>query len=140
MGYARLERRRAGMSADFELWAMRGMIVTMGAIIGAFVWREIRGKDDLWKTIHKNRETHEQALKEAQASFARALERVTSQFRTSIESLNTAIASLSTTVAKLDSTMAREYATKDDLRETRAELRAELASHAENCPAKFGGR
>lgn len=124
------------MSADFEVYAMRGLVALMGLALGAFIWREIRGKDALWKVVHKNREDNERDLKDARDGFTRALERVTGQFRLSIDSLNTAIASLSTTVAKLDTTMAREYATKEDLRETRKELREELTCHADNCPIR----
>ena len=124
------------MGGDFETYAMRGLVVVLGAIIGAFLMRELRGKDALWKTVNKNREDHETALKEAREGFTRALERVTGQFRQSIESLNTAIASLSTTVAKLDSTMAREYATKEDLRDFKAEVRDSLTCHAKDCPVR----
>lgn len=124
------------MSGEFETYAMRGLVVLMGAIIGAFLMRELRGKDALWNVVNKNREDHENALEEARESFTRALERVTNQFRLSIDSLNTAIASLSTTVAKLDSTMAREYATKEDLRDFKAEVRDSLKCHADDCPVR----
>jgi ABC-type transporter Mla subunit MlaD len=127
------------MGADFETYAMRGLVAILGAALAAFVWREVTSKDKLWKAVNQNRLDHEAALKEARDSFSRALERVTGQFRQSIDSLNTAIATLSTTVAKLDTTMAREYATKDDLRDTRNELRTEIQHHVENCPLKFGG-
>jgi CRISPR/Cas system-associated endonuclease Cas1 len=127
------------MGADFETYAMRGLVAVLGAALAAFIWREVTAKDKLWKAVNQNRLDHEAALKDARDSFTRALERVTGQFRLSIDSLNTAIGSLSTTVAKLDSTMAREYATKDDLRDTRNELRTEIQYHVENCPLKFGG-
>jgi chromosome segregation ATPase len=126
------------MGTDFETYAMRGLVAVLGAALAAFIWREITSKDKLWRAINQNRLDHEAALKDARDSFTRALDRVAGQFRLSIDSLNTTIASLSTTVAKLDSTMAREYATKDDLRETRNELRMEIQYHTENCPLKYG--
>jgi hypothetical protein len=131
--------QRTPMGAEFETYAMRGLVTILGAALAAFIWREVTAKDKLWKAVNQNRLDHEAALKEARDSFTRALERVTGQFRLSIDSLNTAIGSLSTTVAKLDSTMAREYATKDDLRDTRNELRTDIQCHADNCPLKFGG-
>jgi chromosome segregation ATPase len=127
------------MGTDFETYAMRGLVAVLGAALAAFIWREITSKDKLWRAINQNRLDHEAALKDARDSFTRALDRVAGQFRLSIDSLNTTIASLSTTVSKLDSTMAREYATKDDLRETRNELRTEIQYHTENCPLKYGG-
>lgn len=127
------------MSADFETYAMRGLVGVLAACLAPFVWREVRGKDILWNVVHKNREDHEAALKDARTSFARALERVSDQFRQSIDALNITLGALGTTVSQLDRTMAREYATKDDLRDTRKELREELNCHAENCPLRFGG-
>jgi chromosome segregation ATPase len=127
------------MGTDFETYAMRGLVAVLGTALAAFIWREVTSKDKLWKAVNQNRLDHEAALKEARDSFTRALERVASQFRLSIDSLNATIGSLSATVAKLDSTMARDYATKDDLRDTRNELRTEIQYHTENCPLKFGG-
>jgi chromosome segregation ATPase len=127
------------MGADFETYAMRGLVAILGAALAAFVWREVTSKDKLWKAVNQNRLDHEAALKDARDSFSRALERMADQFRLSIDSLNATIGSLSATVSKLDSTMAREYATKDDLRDTRNELRTEIQHHTENCPLKCGG-
>lgn len=146
------------MDPTFETYAMRGLVVVLGACLGAFIWREIRGKDAMWKVVRDNKEAADKALKElqekndaalnelrkasetglkeAREGFARALERITDQFRLSIESLNTAIAGLGTTVSNLNTTMAREYATKEDLRDFKVEVRESLNCHAENCPIR----
>lgn len=136
MRYAESATGRVPMSAEFETYAMRGAVAVMGAIIGAFIWREVKGKDALWKTVHKNREHMEAQLDEARAEFAGMLERVVARFTTSVDALNGTLATLSQSVARLEATVAKEYVSKAELQTVKQDLQREMDQHAENCPAK----
>ena len=128
------------MDATFETWAMRGLVVGLLGIVLTFVWREIISKDNIWRTVTTNREQQEKALAETRREFTESLDRITAQFRTALDALNVTMASLAVTVGNLNTTMAREYASKEDLREVKTDLQADLLCHMENCPMKFNGR
>ena len=128
------------MDATFETWAMRGLVVGLLGIVLTFVWREIISKDNIWRTVTTNREQQEKALAETRREFTESLDRITAQFRTALDALNVTMASLEVTVGNLNTTMAREYASKEDLREVKTDLQADLLCHMENCPMKFNGR
>lgn len=124
------------MSAEFEVYAMRGLVAFLGGAVVAFLWREIRAKDGMWKTIHQNRQDHEEALEDARRDFEAAIERVTGQFRVSVDHLTANITGLTAMLGKLEATMAREYATREELREIRAEIRESIRSCADTCPGR----
>ena len=120
------------MGSEFETYAMRGVVALLGAAIGAFGWREITSKDGLRTTIETNR-----------IETTAMLDRITGQFRSSIDAINSTLATLSGTIGRLDATMAKEYASKDDMKALKGDLqfdiagiKADLLHHAENCPFK----
>lgn len=133
---------------EFEKWAMRGLVLGLLGICWAFVWREITGKDAIWKTVTKNRESNEAAIAEARQEFTASLDRIAGQFRASIDAVNSTLSTLTGTIGRLDATMAKEYTSKADLKEAKEDiysdlatvkedLRADLENHAKNCPAKL---
>ena len=136
------------MSDSFEIWAMRGLVAFLGGALVAFIWREIKSKDAIWKTIGKNRETHERDLAETRKAFTESLDRISGQFRSALDALNQTMAGLTITVGNLNTTMAKEYASKEDLKDAKSEWHSDLKNlkadvkdalegHAENCPMKF---
>lgn len=124
------------MSSEFETYLMRGLVVFLGGATSTFLWREIRAKDGMWKAINKNKEDHDQALLDARHEFETELRQVTSQFRNSVDQLTTNITQLTAMLGKLEATVAREYATREDLREIRMEIREAIRSCSDTCPGK----
>ena len=104
-------------------WGLAGLMATS---LAAFIWREITSKDGIKATIEVNRK-----------ETAATLDRITGQFRASIDAINVTLAGLSLTMGKLDATMAREYVSKPDLKEVKEELKQDLRDHIDNCPMKF---
>jgi hypothetical protein len=106
----------AAMSGDFETYAMRGAVATLGAAVIALV-------GTIWSLMKGRFHDMTQELKQQRAEFT-----------VSVDSLNATIASLGLSIEKMNTTNLEKFATKEELKEAKTEIREAMRNCREDCP------
>jgi len=131
------------MTADFETWAMRGLVLGLMAIVGTMIllrWKNEDQREDKFNAaLDSHRTSTEAALKEFRTEFMNHLDRLRASNEASMNLLNKTMAEVASTAGDIRTRMAERYVTKEEMAalEARIEKRFELCSEA-NCPIRNG--
>lgn len=127
---------------EFETWAMRGLVVVLGATVGKLIWDRWKRQDSMEAafkvSLEEQREQLTEALNKQREEWTSAVNTLSSRVATSIDGLNQTVAQLAQSIGELNATTAREYATRMDLKDAKKELREDLQRCAERCPYVVG--
>lgn len=131
MTYAGLRRGGAAMASEFEMWATRGLVAFLGAACWGLVSSKLKEADSVKKWA-------EGAMEAQRKAFQESLDKIEARFVQSLASLNATVADLATSAGQIREAVAKDYATKDDLRDARNEMRHEIEMCRDSCPDNCG--
>lgn len=148
------------MSADFETWAMRVVVIGLGGLVLKLVhvlWKaqqdrqkaqedreierqkaqEQRGRE-FYDTLDEQRQVADASLKEFRKEFMEHLDRLRSSQETALGHLNQTMAEVARTAGEIRARMAEKYASKDELAALERRINERFANCKETCPPGCG--
>ena len=107
------------MTADFETWAMRGLVAVMGAALSWFVVRLVTSRDA--------------ELKALRSEYLEDMRVISDRFAESTDKMNGTISGLSKAISDLQVMVGKEYATRDELAEQEERTERRMAACRAAC-------
>lgn len=104
------------MGAEFEMYAMRGLVGVLGAAVLGLVGL-------IWNLFTGRLRDQQKELLQQRA-----------EFKASIDSLNATIANLAIELERMNGAHTKEFATKNELRDVKDELKETIRNCREDCP------
>jgi len=107
------------MPTDFETWAMRGLVASLGLTLAWFIRR-----DDCTKT---------KAIETLREDYTSSLEAFSERFGSSLDRINGTMSGLAGAISDLRLMVGREYATREEMQGLEERCERRLAQCANAC-------